>query len=229
MIPAMRRLGHDVVAVASGTRRAGRPHTPTAMASRRPARSRTSSRATTSTLSISAAPTNTIARRRSSPRPPASTSCARSRSRCQSRTGGRCSTPASGPASPWRPTTTCPARASTARSGASSPTARSGESSPSGCFHAVILPARLQGWRLEQPCGWRRDDGHHLPRRVGPQPAARCSSGGRRGARRQPGTVGRRGRGRGDVHASLRRRHARPDARRLHDRVRPDRPPGPRV
>ena len=86
------------------------------------------------------------------------------------------------------------------------------------CGHAA---GATPGLASREPCRRRRGAGHHLPRRLGPQPAARRPPDRRRRARRQPGAVGRGGRGRPHVHPPLRRRHARPDPRRIHDRRTP--------
>jgi hypothetical protein len=158
MIPAMRRLGHDVVAVASGT--------PTGRHVRRPQRHpgvRLGRRVIARDdidASTSAAPTSTTVRRRSSRPPRASTSCARSRSRCRSRTAGDArGLRAAGVT--WRPTTTCPARAPSRRSGAGRRRA------VGACWRSGLprghAPGRLPGLAAGQQGGRRRRARHHLP------------------------------------------------------------------
>ena len=80
-------------------------------------------------------------------------------------------------------------------------------------FHAVMLPARLQGgWRLGSRAGGgvAMDITCHDASVLNPLLGA--LAGRRRRARGEPGAVGRRGGGRAHVHPSLRGRHARPDA-----------------
>ncbi|MFN8630118.1 MAG: Gfo/Idh/MocA family oxidoreductase [Chloroflexota bacterium] len=151
MIPAMRRLGHQVSAVGDPT-----PDWAAAYAAKNeiPASGSVEELVARDDVDAVYISTKNEFHRDHAipPRGPASTSCARSRSRSRSTTGRRCWRRPRRRASSWARTTTSPAATRTARSASWSRPAPSG-----GCSRSASStrsrPPRLQGWRLASKAG----------------------------------------------------------------------------